>query len=237
MSGHFRFGSAAFLLFAGFATPAASNPFTDLFSPNTAPEAVTAAPAAPPTQEECLPQPGKSTAPGQHWVYRHDGHRKCWFQADTASTRKPALRHVARQRAAPQENEPASGKQKGVVEDAHAEMMSSAPTEAPQPASRAPDIQLVDATPISATSAATLVPGAPVVGNAASDPVPPERSTPPQLNEETLLAAAPAVPDAIDTFAISVAPIAVSTLEASEDGRWSWASWLGLGSTDAGRPG
>jgi len=45
---------------------------------NAAPGQATA-PA--PVAEECLPQPGKSTADGQHWVYRFDGRRKCWFQA------------------------------------------------------------------------------------------------------------------------------------------------------------
>ena len=228
MFGHFRFGVAAFLLVAAFATPATSNPFSDLFSPNAAPVAAAAAPT--PAQEECLLQPGKSTAPGQHWVYRHDGNRRCWFQAEvsTALARKAVHRHDARQRAAPEESESAPRKQEEAVEDARAEMLSFASAGAAQPTSHASEIKLVDATPISATSAAALVPGAPVVGSAASDPITPERSTPPQLNEETLLAAAPAVPDAIDTSAISVAPIAVSTLEASEDGRWSWASWLGL---------
>ena len=102
MSGHVRFGFAALLVIA-FSTPAASNPFTDLFSPSPAPEPAPAAPAAPaPAADACLAQPGTSTAPGQHWVYRYDGHRKCWFQAEasTAVARKPVHRHAARQRAA-----------------------------------------------------------------------------------------------------------------------------------------
>ena len=108
MSSHWRCWGSAFLLFAGFSvTPAFSDPLTDLtdlFSPSTK-EA--AAPA--PTQEECLLQPGKST-PGQHWVYRLDGHRKCWFQTDEAnvSTKKQAHHHAAKQPVVPPaENEAA----------------------------------------------------------------------------------------------------------------------------------
>ena len=36
------------------------------------------APANDSDNEECLSQPGKP-ADGQHWVYRLDGHRRCWF--------------------------------------------------------------------------------------------------------------------------------------------------------------
>jgi hypothetical protein len=228
MSGHFRFEIATFLVVAGFGTPAASNPLTDLFSPNAAPAAAAVAPD--PAQEECLLQPGKSVAPGQHWVYHHDGHRKCWFQAEASTplARKAVHRHVARQRAAPEENEAAPRKQEEAVEDARAEMLSAAPAEASKPASHAPEIKLVDATPIHAASAAALAPAAPVVANAASDQVTPNRPTPPQLNEETLLAAASATPDAVDTSAISAGPIAVSAPETREVGGWSMVSWLGV---------
>ena len=97
MSGHLRFCFVAFFL-AGLSTsPAASNPFDALF--NSAPAEATA-PA--PAEEECLPQPGKSTTDVQHWVYRYDGHRKCWFQAaeDSAAAKKSARHRVARPRAA-----------------------------------------------------------------------------------------------------------------------------------------
>ena len=127
MFGHFRSAFAALLLVAGFATPAASNPLTDLFSPNAASEAAPAASA--PTQEECLLQPGKSTAPGQHWVYHYDGRRKCWFQAEasTALAKKPVHRHAPRQRTAQEESESAPRKEEKAVEDARAEMLGSAP--------------------------------------------------------------------------------------------------------------
>lgn len=227
MSDHFRFGFAALLLVASFATPAASNPLTDLFSPNAVPVAAAAAPA--PAQEECLLQPGKSTAPGQHWVYHHDGHRKCWFlaEASTALTRKAVHRHGARQDAAPEENEFAPRKQEEAVEDAHAEMLRSPPAQSAQPASRAPGTKLVNSASVPTTGAAALALATPVVGDDASDQVTPERPTPPQLNEETLLAAAPETPNALGTSSNSPAPIAVSTPEASETGGWSTASWLG----------
>jgi len=230
MSGHWRFEFAAFLLVAGFATPAASNPFTDLFSPNATPEAAAPAPAPAHPQEECLLQPGKSTAPGQHWVYRHDGHRRCWFQAEagTALARKPVHRRAERQRAASEENKSAPREQEETVEDARAEMLSSAPAEAFQRASHAPELKLVDAIPVPATGAAALVPATPVVGNTVSDQVTPERPTPLQLNEEALLAAAPTALDAVDNSVNSAGPVAVSTPEASEAGGWSMASWLGV---------
>src|SRR5262249_1147964 len=131
MSGHLRFGFAAFFLVAGFSTPAASNVLTDLFAPKPAPEAAAAASA--PAQVECLRQPGTSTAPGQRWVYRYDGHRKCWFQAEenTAAAKKPVRRQAVRSRAAPDEEEAAPRRQtepkeqkEKAVENAHAELVS-----------------------------------------------------------------------------------------------------------------
>jgi hypothetical protein len=228
MSGHFRFGVAAFLLVAGFATPAASNPLTDLFSPKAAPVAAAAVPV--PAQEECLLQPGKSTAPGQRWVYHHDGHRKCWFQAEasTALARKAVHRHITGQRAAPEENESAPRKQEEAFADARDELPRSTSAETSEPASHAPERKLVDATSSPATGAAALVPATRVVGAPVNDQVTPERPKPLQLNEEALLAAAPAASDAIDTFANSAAPVAVLSPEASEDGRRSTASWLGV---------
>ena len=97
MSGHLRFCFAAFLLLAGLSSPASSNPFAALF--NAAPGE--AAPPAP-AEEACLLQPGKSTADGQHWVYRYDGHRKCWFQTaeGTATVKEPVHHHATKQRAA-----------------------------------------------------------------------------------------------------------------------------------------
>jgi len=156
MSGHLRFCFAAFLLVAGLSTsPASSNPFAALF--NAAPGQATApAPAA----EECLPHPGKSTADGQHWVYRYDGHRKCWFQTaeGTATVKKPVHHHATKQRAAaPEEKEAALRKRKAVV-DVRAELLRSARAETAQPTPPAPEVKLVDAAPVPTTGAAALVP-------------------------------------------------------------------------------
>src|SRR5262249_55465074 len=124
MSGHLRFCFAAFLLLAGFSTsPAYSNPFAALF--NSAPaDATASAPreAAPPapTDQECLRQPGKATN-GQHWVYRLDGPRKCWFQVAerSATVKKLVHDYAAKQRVvAPEEKEAAQRKPNAVVGDA-----------------------------------------------------------------------------------------------------------------------
>src|SRR6185312_291832 len=100
MTGHLRFGFAALLL-AGFSTsPAAANPLADLFSINATPaKASTPAPpeasAPAPAEEKCLSQPGKSTAAGQHWFYRLQDHRRCWYQAAAGSVkaRKQRVHH------------------------------------------------------------------------------------------------------------------------------------------------
>jgi hypothetical protein len=137
MSGHLRCGFAVFFLAAGLATPAAANVLTDLFTPNAASEAATAAPAAvsTPAPEQCLRQPGAPAA-GQHWFYRLDGSRKCWYQAAEDSTpAKRAARHrvASRHAAAADEDEPAPRKQKA-VEDARAELVNSAPAQRSEPA-------------------------------------------------------------------------------------------------------
>jgi len=213
MSGHVRFGFAAFFLVAGFSTPAASNVFTDLFSPRPAPEAAAAAPA--PAPDECLRQPGMSTAPGTRWLYRYDGHRKCWFQAEenTALARKPVRRQAARQRvAALEENESAPRKQE-VVEDARAEMLSSPPAEAPQPTPPEPMLKMVRT--VRVTDAAAMVPSAPVLDRPASDQPTPDQPTPRRVDVERLLADSPAASDKVAS-APSATPIVGpgATLEA-----------------------
>ena len=224
MSGHLRCRLAAFLLLAGLSTsPAYSNPFAALF--NAAPGEATA-PA--PAEEACLPQPGKSTADGRHWVYRFDGHRKCWFQAAEGTPLKKPVHHpAAKQRVAAPENESALGKQKAVV-DARAELLHSAPAETSQPTPPARELKVVDAAPVPAMGAAALVPSTPVVANPASDQFTPDHPTPRQVDVETLLAAAPS---ASDTVASSVPPataVAVPIAEASDDGRGWMATWLGV---------
>ena len=162
MSGHLRFCFAAFVLLAAFPTsPASSNPFADFFNAAPAPAQATAPAAA---EAECLPRPGKSTTSGQRWVYRFDGHRKCWFQtAQGIATVKKQVRHSAAKPpvAVPEENEAAPRKQKAVV-DARAELLRSAPAEASQPTRLAPEFKVVDAASVLATGTAAFVPPAPI---------------------------------------------------------------------------
>ena len=135
MSGHWRFCVAAFLFFAGLSiSPASSNPLTDLL--NSAPKEA-AAPAS--AEAACVQQPGKSTAPGQHWVYRLDGHRKCWFQANEAQVSVRLIhRHTVKRAAvAPEENEAAPRKK--MVLDARAQLLNSTPATAPQSVASAPE--------------------------------------------------------------------------------------------------
>lgn len=200
MSGHWRFCVTAFLVFAGLSTaPAFSNPLADLF--NLAPKEATTAPS--PAREApalaCVPQPGRSTAPGQHWVYRLDGHRKCWFQAaeGTASVKKHVHHYAAKRPATAPEEDEAAPRKKTVV-DARAQLLSAEPADSFQPTPPARDA--VDTVSVPAIRVATLVPAAPI---------------------EMLLAAAP---PARGTVASSVPPAALgapSIPEADEE-QWEW---------------
>jgi len=207
MSGHLRFRFAAFFLVAGFSTPAASNVLTDLFSPKPAPEAPAPAP------EECLRQPGTSTAPGQRWVYRYDGPRKCWFQAEenTALARKPVRRQAARQRVAAREENDSAPRRQEAVEDARAEVLSSPP--APRPTPPEPTLKMVRT--VRVTDGAAMVPSAPVLDRPASDQPTPDEPTPRRVDVERLLADSPAASDEVAS-APSATPIAGpgATLEA-----------------------
>ena len=219
-----RFCFAAFRL-AGLSTsPASSNPFDDLL--NASPGQATA-PA--PTAEECLPQPGKSTADGQHWVYRFDGNRKCWFQAaeGIATVKKPVHRHAAKHRVATREENATALRKRKTVVDARAGLLPSAP-ESPHPTPLVPELKVADAAPVSATAAAALVPPAPIVAKPASDQLAPDHPTPRQVDVETLLAAAPAASDAITASVPSATPVAVPIAEAGDDARGGTATWLGV---------
>jgi hypothetical protein len=225
MSGHLRFCFSVFLL-AGLSTsPASSYPFDALF--NSAPAEATA-PA--PAEEECLPQPGKSTDDGQHWVYRFDGHRKCWFQAaeEIATVKKPVRHHAAKKHVAvPKENEAALRKGKAVV-DARELLLHSAQAETPQPTPPAPEIKVVNVAPDPTTGAAALVPPASAIAKPAIDQLTSNHPAPRQVDVEALLAAAPPVSsDAVATSAPSRAPAAIPITEAGDDGREWTASWLG----------
>jgi hypothetical protein len=206
-------------MLAGLTTsPASSNPFTALFNP-TPPQAAEPAPAKD-AKEECLPQPGKP-ADGQHWVYRVEGHRKCWFQVPegTAAVRKT----IAKRRPAPSEENEAPPRKRSAVADAHAELLRPAPAEAPQPAPPPPADKVVDAAdaaPVPATGAAALVPPPPVL----SQPDQLKGDDPNQRrNVEALLAATPADSDRV---AVSL-PSGTSAVGVETGGPWWMARWLG----------
>ena len=210
MSGHWRFCVAAFLVLAGSSTsPAFSNPLTDLFNPT--PKEATA-PATAAAREECVPQPGKSTALGQHWVYHLDGHRKCWFQADsgTVSVKKQVRHHAAKQPLiAPEENGAALRQQ--TVLDARAQLLSATPADALKPIAPVPAV--VDTTSAPANGAATLVPAAPIPAQPTIDQLTPDHAAPRSVDVGSLLAAS-----SLDTAASSVPP--APPIPDPDENRW-----------------
>lgn len=256
MTGHLRIGFAALLL-AGFSTsPAAANPLADLFSVNATPAkastpAPTEASAPAPAEEKCLSQPGRSTAAGQHWFYRLQDHRKCWYQAAAGSVKARKQLHqrvhhrVAKRRAGvSEEREVALHKRKSVM-NAHAELLRSAPAQTVQPVPPAPELKAADAAVVPVTGAAALVPPAPVLAKPALDqstpdqPMPdqptlgqltPDRDTPDQpvprhVNVERLLADAPAA--VAVASAPPATPVTVPAPQVSQ-GQWGTATWLGV---------
>jgi hypothetical protein len=222
VSSHLRSGIAAFFVVAGFSTPAFSNAFTDLFTPNAAPEQPTA--AATPAKEECLSQPGRSAAAGQHWVYRYDGQRKCWFQAaeETALARKPVRHPFARRSVAASEEDKPAPRQQENVEDARAELLNSAPAQTPQPAPSEPKLTIVHTIPVRVADAAGQVPPAPVLNQPGADQPAPDQ--PRRLDAETLLAKAPAAGEEV---ASSTPAIAARTAKTGGGEDWI-VSWLGV---------
>jgi hypothetical protein len=225
MSGHLRSGFAALVLCASAATPAAANPFTDLFPSNAAPAAPAVAPA--PAQEKCLLQPGKSTAADLHWVYRVEGGRKCWFQtrAGAALARKPVQPHAARQRAAAPEGKESAPRRDEAVEDARAEMQSPAPATAPQPTPSEPAVRMVQTVPVPVTEEAAQVLPADVPASPRADRLALNQPPPQQVDVEALLADAPAASDELASDA-GAAPVAATSAGTSDSGGWT-TPWLG----------
>ncbi len=223
MSGHLRICFAAFVLLAGLPTsPASSSPFDELF--NAAPKEATA-PA--PAERECLPRPGKSAAAGQHWVYRLDGSRKCWFLAEgVAAVKKQVYRRSAMHRVAASEKNEAAQREHKAAADARAELRRSAPAERSQPTSPAPEFKVVDAASVLATGAAALVPPAPVA-NLEADQLTPDQPTPRQVDVETLLAAVPTAGDVVAASVPSAAP-ALPIAGAGDDEQGWAATWIGV---------
>ncbi|MGY8664555.1 hypothetical protein Q3C01_19690 [Bradyrhizobium sp. UFLA05-109] len=181
-----------------------------------------------PAEEECLLRPGKSVAEGQHWVYRFEGRRKCWFQAaeGTATVKKPAQHGAAKPRvAAPEEKETAARKRQAVA-DARAELQRSVPPDTSRPSPSAPE-QVADASPVLAAGIAPPLVSPVRAPNREEDRLTPDHTTPRQVDVEALLAAAPVAGDLIAASAPLAMPVAFPTTEAGDDGRvWTWLGTL-----------
>ena len=229
MSGHWRLYVTAFLFAAGLSvSPASSNPLTDLLSP--APQeaaaparAADAAAAAAPAREACAPQPGKSTAPGRHWVYHIDGHRKCWFEANEAavSAKKQVHHHMVKRPAIAHEEKEAELRKETVL-DARAQMLSPAPVAAPGPAAPAPEVA-----DTRAREPATAVPSTSIAAQPAINALTPDHAAPHPVDVEMLLAASTVDRDTAASSRSPTTPDATST--ASLVNRESTAVWAGTG--------
>ncbi|MCA1430459.1 MULTISPECIES: hypothetical protein [unclassified Bradyrhizobium] len=213
MSGHLRLYFASLLLVGGFsATPASSNPLTDFFNTATSQPTVT----TPPPQAECAPRPGTSTSGGQHWVYRTDGRRRCWFLAEgIATVKKPIRAPAAKDRSASFDENRTTQTTRSVIVDARAELLRSAPPEQSQ--TPVTEMQVADATSDLGTGA-TLMSAAPV-GDIPRNQLKREHSVPDQVNVGQFLAAAPADPS-------QDMPLGPRTAEGHDEAR-SWTGWLG----------
>ncbi|WP_314948215.1 hypothetical protein [Bradyrhizobium cosmicum] len=222
MSGHLRFFFAGLVLVVGLsATPASSTPFADFF--NNAPQPAVASPP----QAECLGRPGNSPPEGQHWVYRMDGHRKCWFLTEhTTTVHKPVHRRVANRGTSPDENETARRRRSAVV-DARAELLRPAPAEGAQAAPPARGVKLVDAASVFGTRTAALVPATPLTEVATGEPTP-DHPVPRQVDLANVLPAAPVASEALAASVPPVMPIGVRATEAGDMGRGSTATWIGV---------
>jgi hypothetical protein len=173
-----------------------------------------------------LSRPGKSTA-GRHWVYRLQGHRRCWFQTAEETTVKRHVRHrTTKPRVVVSEENDAAGKRRAVV-DARAELLRSASTETPQPSRPAHEPKVADAASVLATVIAAFVPPASIENLAINQPAP-DRRTPRQVDVEMLLAAAPADRGAVAASVPAAAPAAFPITDAADDGPGWTATWLGV---------
>jgi hypothetical protein len=223
MSGHSRFYFAAFGLLAGLSvSPASSNPLADLF--NTTPRQ---APEPAPVEETCLSRPGKSTAAGQHWVYRLEGHRRCWFQAAEATAVKKQVRYrAAKPRVTASEEDDAARRKRRPIADARAELLPTTPPEMSQPVRPEPEPKVADAASVLAMGTAAMSPIP--IENLKADRLTSDYRAPRQVDAETLPTATPAAKDAVAVSVPAAAPVIFPTAEATDDG-WGWmATWLGV---------
>lgn len=216
MSGYLRICFVSLGLVGGLsATPAFSNPFTDLF--NLAPREPAATSSA---QAECLAQPGDPPGAGQRWVYRRNGYRKCWFLAEGVTTvRQPIHSRLANRAARPDENE-TMRQRRAPVSDARAELQSSTPAEGAHSTPLAREVNVADAASVFDAGTPVLMPAAPVT-DLPSGQFTPEHSVPQQVDLEKLSAAARA-----DS---SPALLTSARDEKARDEARSWTvTWLGV---------
>lgn len=179
MSGYLRMCFVSLVLVETLSTgPASSNPLADIFNTAAPQPTVTS-----PPQAECLGRPGDSTPDRQHWVYRMDGHHKCWFLTEgVAKAKKTVRRRVAQDTIASlDENATTRPTQSGVV-DARAELLRSAPAEPSQPPH--PEVKVADAA--SDLDTGTTLMSAPPIAEHGR----PTHSVPNQVDVEQPLAAA-----------------------------------------------
>ncbi|UWU75958.1 hypothetical protein N2603_39500 [Bradyrhizobium huanghuaihaiense] len=220
MSGYLRWCFVGLVLVETLSTaPASSNPLADIFN--------TAAPqpaASSPPQAECLGRPGNSTPDDQHWVYRMDGHRKCWFLTEgIAKVKKTARRVPKASTASLDENGTARPRQSAVV-DARAELLRSAHAEPSQPLH--PEVKVADAASDLGTSTARMSAALVAQHSPRTTPTIPSQG---QVDVEQLLVATPAndVATSSDPPTLPTGAL-VLTAEARNVAQSRTATWLGV---------
>lgn len=219
MSGYLRMCFVSLVLVETLSTgPASSNPLADIFNTAAPQPTVTS-----PPQAECLGRPGNSTPDSLHWVYRMDGHHKCWFLTEgVAKVKKAVRRRVAKDNTASlDEHGTTRPRQQNGVVDARAELLRSAPAEPSQPPQ--PEVNVADA-------ASDLDPGTTLMSAAAiAEHGQPTHSVPSQVDVEQPLAAARA-DDVVTSSEPPTIPngLLVLTAEARHEAPSRMATWLGV---------
>ncbi|MFK4507057.1 hypothetical protein LPJ38_26945 [Bradyrhizobium daqingense] len=218
MSGYSRLCFVSLVLTASLlAVPASSNPFADIFIAAAPQPTMTS-----PPQLECLGRPGSSTPDGQHWVYRMDGHRKCWFLTEgVAKVKKTIRQRVAKIGATSLDKSGGtSAPRQSEIIDARAELLRSATAESYRPPHV--EVKAADATfdldTGAAPMSATLISA---VGRRSRS------SVLSQVDVEQLLAAAPA-DHVVASPEPPAMPIGVRLVEAANQTASRTATWLGV---------
>lgn len=217
MSGYLRMCFVSLVLVETLSLgPASPNPLGDIFNTAAAQPTVTS-----PPQPECLGRPGNSPPNSQHWVYRMDGHHKCWFLTEGVKVKKIVRRRLAKDNTASlDENGTTRPRQSGVA-DARAELLRSAPAEPSQPPHL--EVKVADAASDLDTGSALMSAGL------IAEHGQPRHFVPSQVDVEQPLAAAPAN-DVVTSSEPPTIPIGmlVLTAEARNEAPTRTATWLGV---------